>query len=154
MTVIASAQTVALNDDPVPVFKQLAQAGGFTNVYVGYASKRRNFLNRRAFRRTMTRLFAVVSAGGQHGRYGCHAPYVDAGTGKLVVTFAVPVKENGTLKAVVAGDVAMDSVVAKRARDPSNSASSGLLLNSDGSVIAANDPALTLKPFGEDDQGH
>ena len=43
MTVIASAQTVALNDDPVPVFKQLAQAGGFTNVYV---------------RRTMTRLFA------------------------------------------------------------------------------------------------
>ena len=25
MTVIASAQTVALNDDPVPVFKQLAQ---------------------------------------------------------------------------------------------------------------------------------
>jgi methyl-accepting chemotaxis protein len=29
-----------------------------------------------------------------------------------VVTFAVPVKENGALKAVVAGDVAMDSVVA------------------------------------------
>lgn len=43
------------------------------------------------------------------------APYVDAGTGKLVVTFAVPVKENGVLKAVVAGDVAMDSVVANAA---------------------------------------
>ena len=56
------------------------------------------------------------------------APYVDAGTGKLVVTFAVPVKDNGTLKAVVAGDVTMDS---------------------DGSVIAASDPALTLKPFND-----
>ncbi|MCM0011945.1 chemotaxis protein, partial [Klebsiella pneumoniae] len=32
-------------------------------------------------------------------------------------------------------------------------ASSGLLLNSDGSVIAANDPALTLKPFGETIKG-
>ncbi|VDZ89395.1 methyl-accepting chemotaxis sensory transducer [Lelliottia amnigena] len=28
LTVIASAQSVALNDDPVPVFKQLAKAGG------------------------------------------------------------------------------------------------------------------------------
>ncbi len=33
MTVITSAQSVALSDDPVPVFKQLARAGGFTNVY-------------------------------------------------------------------------------------------------------------------------
>ena len=58
MTVIASAQTVALSDDPVPVFKQLAQAGGFTNVYVGYASKPRNSLSPRAYLRIMTRPFA------------------------------------------------------------------------------------------------
>ena len=43
MTVIASAQSVALSDDPVPVFKQLARAGGFTNVYVGYATKTAKF---------------------------------------------------------------------------------------------------------------
>lgn len=43
MTVITSAQSVALSDDPVPVFKQLALAGGFTNVYVGYASKTAKF---------------------------------------------------------------------------------------------------------------
>ena len=54
MTVIASAQTVALSDDPVPVFKQLAQAGGFTNVYVAMPAKRRNSLNPRAYRRIMT----------------------------------------------------------------------------------------------------
>jgi methyl-accepting chemotaxis protein len=113
MTVIASAQTVALSDDPVPVFKQLAQAGGFTNVYVGYASKTAKFSEPAGvpadYDPTIRPWYQqVVSTDGPV----VTAPYVDAGTGKLVVTFAVPVKENGTLKAVVAGDVAMDSVVA------------------------------------------
>ena len=154
MTVIASAQTVALSDDPVPVFKQLAQAGGFTNVYVGYASKTAKFSEPAGvpadYDPTIRPWYQqVVSTDGPV----VTAPYVDAGTGKLVVTFAVPVKENGTLKAVVAGDVAMDSVVANvRGIHPTPS-SSGLLLNSDGSVIAANDPALTLKPFAETIKG-
>ena len=154
MTVIASAQTVALSDDPVPVFKQLAQAGGFTNVYVGYASKTAKFSEPAGvpadYDPTIRPWYQqVVSADGPI----VTAPYVDAGTGKLVVTFAVPVKENGALKAVVAGDVAMDSVVANvRGIHPTPS-SSGLLLNSDGSVIAANDPALTLKPFAETIKG-
>ena len=150
MTVIASAQTVALSDDPVPVFKQLAQAGGFTNVYVGYTSKTAKFSDpagvpadydptiRPWYQQVVSADAPVVTA-----------PYVDAGTGKLVVTFAVPVKENGSLKAVVAGDVAMDSVVANVRGIHPTPASSGLLLDSDGTVIAANDPALTLKPFGE-----
>ncbi|VFS06885.1 methyl-accepting chemotaxis sensory transducer with Cache sensor [Enterobacter cancerogenus] len=81
------------------------------------------------------------------------APYVDAGTGKLVVTFAVPVKENGVLKAVVAGDVAMDSVVANVRGIHPTPESSGLLVDSDGTVIAANDAALTLKPLGESVKG-
>ena len=154
MTVIASAQTVALSDDPVPVFKQLAQAGGFTNVYVGYASKTAKFSEPAGvpadYDPTIRPWYQqVVSADGPV----VTAPYVDAGTGKLVVTFAVPVKENGALKAVVAGDVAMDSVVANvRGIHPTPS-SIGLLLNSDGSVIAANDPALTLKPFAETIKG-
>ncbi|EPV2477724.1 methyl-accepting chemotaxis protein [Enterobacter ludwigii] len=150
MTVIASAQTVALSDDPVPVFKQLAHAGGFTNVYVGYASKTAKFSEpagvpadydptiRPWYQQVVSQDSPVVTA-----------PYVDAGSGKLVVTFAVPVKENGTLKAVVAGDVAMDSVVANVRGIHPTPASSGLLLNSDGTVIAASDPALTLKPFAE-----
>ena len=154
MTVIASAQTVALSDDPVPVFKQLAQSGGFTNVYVGYASKTAKFSEPAGvpadYDPTIRPWYQqVVSTDGPV----VTAPYVDAGTGKLVVTFAVPVKENGALKAVVAGDVAMDSVVANvRGIHPTPS-SSGLLLNSDGSVIAANDPALTLKPFAETIKG-
>ncbi len=150
MAVIASAQSVALSDDPVPVFKQLAQAGGFTNVYVGYASKTAKFSDpagvpadydptvRPWYQQVVSADAPVVTA-----------PYVDAGTGKLVVTFAVPVKENGTLRAVVAGDVAMDSVVANIRGIHPTPASSGLLVDSDGTVIAANDPALTLRPFAQ-----
>ena len=154
MTVITSAQPVALSDDPVPVFKQLALAGGFTNVYVGYASKTAKFSDptgvpadydpplRPWYQQVLSADGPVVTA-----------PYVDAGTGKLVVTFAVPVKEQGALKAVVAGDVAMDSVVANVRGIHPTPASSGLLLDSNGTVIAGSDPALTLKPFTETIKG-
>ncbi|ENQ1387183.1 HAMP domain-containing protein [Enterobacter hormaechei] len=154
MTVITSAQPVALSDDPVPVFKQLALAGGFTNVYVGYASKTAKFSDPTGvpadYDPTLRPWYQqVVSADGPV----VTAPYVDAGTGKLVVTFAVPVKEQGALKAVVAGDVAMDSVVANVRGIHPTPASCGLLLDSNGTVIAGSDPALTLKPFTETIKG-
>lgn len=41
---VASLQDVTLGDaDPVPVFKQIMAAGGFTNVYAGYADKSAKF---------------------------------------------------------------------------------------------------------------
>ncbi|EOZ1415872.1 methyl-accepting chemotaxis protein [Enterobacter hormaechei subsp. steigerwaltii] len=154
MTIITSAQPVALSDDPVPVFKQLALAGGFTNVYVGYASKTAKFSDPTGvpadYDPTLRPWYQqAVSADGPV----VTAPYVDAGTGKLVVTFAVPVKDQGALKAVVAGDVAMDSVVANVRGIHPTPASSGLLLDSNGTVIAGSDPALTLKPFTETIKG-
>ncbi|MGL4726126.1 MAG: methyl-accepting chemotaxis protein [Scandinavium sp.] len=150
MAMIASLDQAALSDDPVPQFLQMAKAGGFSNVYVGYATKTAKFsdptgvpadydpTSRPWYQQVLHDDAPVVTA-----------PYVDAGTGKLVVTFAVPVKDNGTLKAVVAGDVTMDSVVANVREIRPTPNSSGLLLNSDGSVIAASNPALTLKPFNE-----
>lgn len=150
MMVITALQSTALSEDPVPVFSLMARAGGFSNVYVGYATRTAKFsdptgvpadydpTSRPWYQQVQKTDAPVVTA-----------PYVDAGTGKLVVTFAVPVKENGTLKAVVAGDVTMDSVVANvRGIHPTPN-SSGLLLDSDGTVIAANNPDLTLKPFKE-----
>ncbi|MCZ3382003.1 MULTISPECIES: methyl-accepting chemotaxis protein [Kosakonia] len=150
MNMIASLQSVALTDDPVPVFTQIARAGGFINVYVGYATKTAKFSDpggvpadydptiRPWYQQVVKADAPVVTA-----------PYVDASTGALVVTFAVPVKENGTLKAVVAGDVSMDSVVANvRGISPTPN-STGMLLASDGSVIAAANDKLTMKPFSE-----
>jgi len=148
MTAVSSLQKAALSEDPVPVFTQVAQAGGFINVYVGYASKTAKFSNpdgvpadydptiRPWYQQAVKADAPVVTA-----------PYVDAGSGKLVVTFAVPVKENGTLKAVVSGDVSMDSVVANVHGISPTPNSSGMLLDSDGTIIAANDGKLTLKPY-------
>ena len=150
MTMIASLQSAALTADPVANFAQIAQAGGFINVYAGYASKTAKFSDsngipadydptiRPWYQQAVKADAPIVTA-----------PYVDAASGKLVVTFAVPVKENGTLSAVVAGDVAMDSVVANVRTIQPTPQSSGLLINSDGTVIAANNADLTLKPFGE-----
>lgn len=145
---IRSLNTVALGADPVPVFTQMAKAGGFMNVYAGYATKTAKFSNpegvpadydptiRPWYQQAVKADAPVVTA-----------PYVDAGTGKLVVTFAVPVKQNGAIAAVVAGDLSMDSVIANvRSIHPTDN-SSGLLVNEDGTLIAAKDPALTSKPF-------
>ncbi len=148
MTMIASLQSVALTDNPVPVFAQIARAGGFINVYAGYATKTAKFSDPGGvppdYDPTIRPWYQqVVKSDGPV----VTAPYVDASTGALVVTFAVPVKENGTLKAVVAGDVSMDSVVANvRGISPTPN-STGLLLASDGSVIASANDKLTLKPF-------
>ncbi|EMA8634246.1 HAMP domain-containing protein [Cronobacter sakazakii] len=145
---IQSLDTVALGADPVPVFTQMAKAGGFMNVYAGYATKTAKFSNpegvpadydptiRPWYQQAVKADAPVVTA-----------PYVDAGTGKLVVTFAVPVKQNGVIAAVVAGDLSMESVIANvRSIHPTEN-SSGLLVNEDGTLIAAKDPALTSKPF-------
>ncbi|EOI5730467.1 methyl-accepting chemotaxis protein [Cronobacter malonaticus] len=145
---IQSLDTVALGADPVPVFTQMAKAGGFMNVYAGYATKTAKFSNpegvpadydptiRPWYQQAVKADAPVVTA-----------PYVDAGTGKLVVTFAVPVKQNGVIAAVVAGDLSMESVIANvRSIHPTEN-SSGLLVNDDGTLIAAKDPALTSKPF-------
>ncbi|EKM0525367.1 methyl-accepting chemotaxis protein [Cronobacter turicensis] len=148
IAMIQSLDTVALGADPVPVFTQIAKAGGFMNVYVGYATKTAKFSNpegvpadydptiRPWYQQAVKADAPVVTA-----------PYVDAGTGKLVVTFAVPVKQNGAIAAVVAGDLSMDNVIANvRSIHPTEN-SSGLLVNDDGTLIAAKDPALTSKPF-------
>ncbi|AIR07333.1 chemotaxis protein [Cedecea neteri] len=150
MSMISALESAALSEDPIPVFSQMAKAGGFTNIYVGYANKTAKFSDPTGvpadFDPTVRPWYQQVV---KDDAPVVTAPYVDAGTGKLVVTFAVPIKQDGSLKAVVAGDVAMDSVIANvRSIHPTPN-SSGLLINSDGTLIAGQDPALTLKPFSE-----
>jgi methyl-accepting chemotaxis protein len=148
MGVINSLQQVALTDDPVPTFHQMATAGGFTNVYVGYANKTAKFSDPTGVPSTYDPTIRPwYQQAAKADAPVVTAPYVDAGSGKLVVTFAVPIKQDGQLKAVIAGDVAMDSVIVNvRSIQPTPN-SSGLLVNNDGLLIAAHDEALTLKPF-------
>jgi methyl-accepting chemotaxis protein len=151
---IVSLQSVVLTADPVPAMKQIATAGNFTNVYVGYANKTAKFSD-------PTGIPADYDPTGRPwykqaesaGHPVVTPPYIDAGTGKLVVAFAVPVMENGALKGVVSGDVSMDSVINNVKTIHPTPESFGMLVDSTGTIIAHPDVKLTLKPFSSMAQG-
>jgi methyl-accepting chemotaxis protein len=144
---INSLQDIALGAaDPAPQFKQAMAAGGFSNVYAGYADKSTKFGDATGippdYDPTSRPWYKQAAAA---GKPVVTPPYVDAGTGKLVVTFAVPILRDGSLKAVVAGDVAMDSVIANvKAIHPTPS-SFGMLVDGAGDIVAHPDAKLTLK---------
>jgi len=76
-------------------------------------------------------------------------PYVDVGTGKLVVAFAAPVVRDGVVKGVVSGDVTMDSVIANVTAIHPTPASFGMLIDASGHIVAHPDAKLTLKPVSD-----
>ncbi|WDD92335.1 methyl-accepting chemotaxis protein [Burkholderia sp. FERM BP-3421] len=147
---VASLQDAVLSPDPLPALKQVAAAGGFTNVYVGYADKTAKFSDASGIPpdydptgRPWYRQAADA------GKPIVTPPYVDVGTGKLVVAFAVPVVRDGAVKAVVSGDVAMDSVIANVKAIHPTPASFGMLIDSSGHIVAHPDSKLTLKPVAD-----
>jgi methyl-accepting chemotaxis protein len=144
---ISSLQDAALQPDPTPMLKQVAAAGNFSNVYVGYADTTAKFSD-------PTGIPADYDPTGrpwykqavEAGKPVVTPPYVDVGTGKLVVAFAAPVVRDGVVKGVVSGDVTMDKVIANvKAIHPTPS-SFGMLVDSSGQIVAHPDDKLTLKP--------
>ena len=145
---IQALQDITLGaTDPSAEFKQAMAAGGFSNVYAGYADKSAKFGDATGippgYDPTGRPWYKQAAAA---GKPVVTPPYVDAGTGKLVVAFAVPIIRDGSLKAVVSGDVAMDSVIANvKAIHPTPN-SFGVLVDGAGDIVAHPDPKLTLKP--------
>ena len=147
---IGSLQDAVLQPDPIPALKQIAAAGSFTNVYVGYADKTAKFSDATGipadYDPTGRPWYKQAAAA---GKGIVTPPYVDVGTGKLVVAFATPVVRDGVVKAVVSGDVAMDNVIANvKAIHPTPN-SFGMLVDSSSQIVAHPDVKLTLKPVTE-----
>ncbi|HEV3427941.1 MAG TPA: methyl-accepting chemotaxis protein [Paraburkholderia sp.] len=144
---IESLQDAVLQPDPVPMLKQIATAGGFTNVYVGYADKTAKFSDATGippdYDPTGRPWYKQAVAA---GKGVVTPPYVDVGTGKLVVAFATPVIRDGQVKGVISGDLAMDSVIANVRSIHPTPASFGMLVDSTGAIVAHDDAKLTLKP--------
>ncbi|SOZ14701.1 putative METHYL-ACCEPTING CHEMOTAXIS TRANSMEMBRANE receptor [Cupriavidus taiwanensis] len=144
---IESLQDAVLQPEPDAALRQIAQAGGFTNVYVGYADKTAKFSNPQGippgYDPTGRPWYQQAAAA---GKPVVTPPYVDAGTGKLVVAFAAPVVRDGAVQAVVSGDVAMDTVIANVKAIHPSPASFGMLVARNGDIVAHTDDKLTLKP--------
>ncbi len=144
---INSLQDAALQPDPLPALKQVAAAGGFTNVYVGYADKTAKFSDPTGippdYDPTGRPWYKQAVAA---GKPVVTPPYLDVGTGKLVVAFAAPIVRDGAVKGVLSGDVAMDTVIANVRSIQTTPGSFGMLIDSNNQIVAYPDPKLTLKP--------
>jgi len=150
MQVVKAIEPLAAQAEPIPSLAMLSAGGGFDTTYIGWADKRYAFSspqNLPADWDPTSRPWYKQAA--EARRAVLTSPYVDAGTKKLVVTFASPVLDAGSVKAVVAGDIFIDGVVATTRSIKPTPNSFAFLTDASGAVIAHPDPALTLKPAAE-----
>ncbi|KFX26348.1 methyl-accepting chemotaxis protein [Ralstonia solanacearum] len=143
---VVALQDAALSADPVPALKIVAASGGFISVYVGYPDKTYKFADPTGVPPTYDPTARPwYKKAVEAGKPVVTPPYISASTGKLVVTFAVPILRDGGLKGVVASDVSMDAVIANVKAIHPTPASFGFLVNAAGKIVAHPDDKLTLK---------
>src|SRR5574344_2771442 len=110
---ITSALEMAVNQsEPLPFLLATKQAGGFDDAYFVYAHGPHVFPHPMpdGYVGTARPWYKEAAAA---NKAGVTAPYVDATTGKLTITFAEPISESGTLTAIVGTDMHLDSVTRK-----------------------------------------
>ena len=143
--ITSSIQQAVGKDEPVPFLLAAKQAGDFDDAYFVYAHGPHVFPHpmpdgyvgtaRPWYKEAAAANKAVVTA-----------PYVDATTGKLTITFAEPISESGTLTAIVGTDMHLDSVTRKVNGIRATNKSFAFLLDDAGSILAYANAELVLKP--------
>jgi methyl-accepting chemotaxis protein len=148
--ITSSIKLAADVPEPLPFIKAAQAAGGFDNAYIGYADKRMIAPNElpAGYDPTGRPWYTKAS---EAGAPILTSPYVDATTGKLVVTFAEPIGAKGSVTAVVGSDVFIDNLVHNVVGIKPTPSSFAFLVDSAGIIIAHPDPKLTLKPISQFD---
>ena len=151
-TITSSIKQAADVSDALPFIKMAQAAGGFDNAYIGYADKRMIAPTTLpdGYDPTSRPWYTKASA---TGGPILTQPYVDATTGKLVVTFAEPIGDKGNVTAVVGSDVFIDNLVKNVVGIKPTASSFAFLVDAGGAIIAHPDPKLTLKPISDFDSG-
>ena len=110
--ITSSLREAVGKEEPVPFLLAAKQAGEFDDAYFVYAHGGHAFPHPmpEGYNGTTRPWFKETAAA---GKPIVTAPYVDASTGKLTITFAEPVSESGSLVAVVGTDMHLDSVTRK-----------------------------------------
>ncbi|MCA6218576.1 HAMP domain-containing protein [Ideonella sp. B7] len=148
--VVASIAPAVSEADPVPRLRQADQAGGFDTTYFGFADKRIVFSKPQelpAGYDPTSRPWYTSAAAGQG--VVITAPYVDASTKKLVITFAQALRDGGAVQAVAAGDVFMDGVSRNVAAIRPTPHSFGFIVAKDGKVMVHEDVSKVLQPAAQ-----
>jgi methyl-accepting chemotaxis protein len=142
---ISSLQDVVLTGDSLPMLQQIAVAGGFFDVGVGYPDKSAKFNDwpnpPSSYDPTSRPWYKAAVESGKP----VAIPYVST-SGALLVGLGIPVMRDGVVKAVLDGNVPLDSVVENVKSIHPTPASFGMLVDHSGRIIAHPDPKLRLKP--------
>src|SRR5450830_704761 len=138
--------------DPMPIIAAAKEAGAFDDAYIGDPDKRMLSLHPMPAGYDPTGRPWYVQAVAA-GVPVLTAPYVDATTGKLVVTFAEAVGSKADLKAVVGSDVQLDNVVRNVAGIKPTPDSFAFIVDKKGVIITHPNKALALKPVSALDPG-
>ncbi len=150
-TIVEATGRQALTEDALSRFILAADAGDMITVYAGFNDNRYitsdvaweipptyQPTQRPWYQQTLSAGHTIATL-----------PYMDASSGKLVVSFASPIVRDGQTVGVISSDVAMDSVIdTVNAVDPTPH-SHAFMVNSDGIMIAHADKSLILKPATE-----
>lgn len=142
---IASLGTAALEPSPLATFRQIARAGGFTNVYAGLSDKTLKQLGGGGLPPdtdpTATPWYKNAA---QTGKPTVVDPYVDARSRQIVVSFPAPILSGGVLAGVVSGDVRMTAVIDTIRTIKPTPSSFAFIVNGAGKIIAHPDASLML----------
>ncbi|MBZ8138627.1 chemotaxis protein [Rubrivivax gelatinosus] len=148
--VVRSMAGAAEAADPLPALRQAEAAGGFDTTYVGHADRRIEFSKPQdlppGYDPTARPWYQQAAAS---DKPVLTAPYLDAATKKLVVTFAVAERDGGTVRAVLAGDVFMDGVVGTVKSIRPTPGTRAFIVSGSGQVVVHEDAARLLKPAAE-----
>ena len=148
--IVASMKPSAALPEPIPFIAAAKLAGAFDDAYIGYPDKKMLALHEMPPNYDPTQRPWYIKAN-QVGGAILTAPYVDATTGKLVVTFAEPVGPKGAATAIAGADVMIDTVVRNVVAIKPTPNSFSFLIDSSGAIIAHPDQKLTLKPVTDFD---
>lgn len=148
--ITASIKLAADAGEPLPFIKMAQAAGGFDNAYIGFADKRMVAPTTLPDGYDPTGRPWYLKASESGGPI-LTSPYVDATTGKLVVTFAEPIGPKGGVTAVVGSDVFIDNLVKNVVGIKPTPSSFAFLVDTSGTIIAHPDSKLTLKPIAQFD---
>ena len=147
---VVSVEDAALQADPTSALKAVSAGGGFDEVVVGFPDKSAKFSDPGIappnYDPTSRPWYKEVVAA---GKPVVTAPYVDAITGKLIVSFTAPIIRDGVLRGALAAAEPLDSVIADITSIRPTPASFGMLVTGGGIIVAHPDPKLALKPIGD-----
>ncbi|MCQ4346585.1 methyl-accepting chemotaxis protein [Pseudomonas stutzeri] len=147
VAMVEATRSGMLGTDPLPPLQQLAESGGFAMTYMartdGSLTSNTGWKPASDYDPRQRIWYRETVAA---GRAVLTMPYVDVSSGELVVTIASPVEQDGRLIGVLAGDIALSSIVESVAAIRPTPQSFAFLSSKGETLIAHPDDQLSLQP--------